>query len=540
MRRIFCPKELPAGESRVASGGAPTLPPALVARGALRLGTLGLLAAGTMVVFSFAGRFLLSEVAPGVTLPSLALLAEIGAVVVSLGMFALTRRPGADPAEVLDRGLVYQVLMGFLMATTYHALPWAPGMYARGWTPVAVWLIAFPLMVPSTRGKTVIATWATALMDPLGLLVNVAAGIVPAPGAYFAAQLFLPTAASAVISLVGSHVVHQLSVDAGKAREMGSYRLVSLIGRGGMGEVWRAEHRMLARPAAIKLIRSDGAGGREGLARFEREAQATATLRSTHTVQLYDFGLTEDGSFYSVMELLDGFPLDDLVDQWGPVPPARAVHVLLGVCRSLREAHALGLVHRDIKPGNIFLCRSGTDVDHVKVLDFGLVKETARMDISLTQTGFITGTPGFMAPEMALGKKEIDGRADLYSLACVGFYLLTGDTVFEKRTPIEVIMDHAKTPPPRPSSKANVEIPEDLEDLLMDCLAKDPNERPESARELERRLWGLHLRDIWTPDMAERWWADHASALRPALVGEGGHDPRPRTPAAATHLTARS
>ncbi len=353
-------------------------------------------------------------------------------------------------------------------------------------------------------------------------------------------RLFLPTAIAAVIALVGARVVHQLSVDAGKAQEMGSYRLVSLIGRGGMGEVWRAEHRMLARQAAIKLIRADGAGGRESLARFEREAQATATLRSPHTVQLYDFGLTEDGSFYSVMELLDGFPLDDLVDQWGPVPPARAVHILLGVCGSLREAHALGLVHRDIKPGNIFLCRSGTDVDFVKVLDFGLVKETARMDVSLTQTGFITGTPGFMAPEMALGKKEIDGRADLYSLACVGFYLLTGETVFEKRTPIEVIMDHAKTPPPRPSSKSNVEIPADLEDLLMDCLAKDPSERPESARELERRLWGLLLRDIWSPAMAERWWAEHASALRPVRPGEGGHDPRPRTPAAATHLTARS
>ena len=538
MKRIFCEKEKAAEDSRFASGGG-TLPPKLLAAGARRLGTLGLLCAATMVVFALSGKLLLPLAAPDVSVPSVVLLGEVGGFLASLGMFAMTRRSDVEPAAVLDRGLVYEVLMGLLMGISYHAIPWIPGVIVRGWTPVSVWIIAFPLMVPATRGKMAIATIATALMDPVGLLVNVASG-TPPPAPVSIALLFLPTAVAVVIALVFARVVHQLTVDAGKAQEMGSYRLVSLIGRGGMGEVWRAEHRMLARPAAIKLIRSDGAGGREGLARFEREAQATATLRSTHTVQLYDFGLTEDGSFYSVMELLDGFPLDDLVDQWGPVPPARAVHVLLGVCRSLREAHALGLVHRDIKPGNIFLCRSGTDVDHVKVLDFGLVKETARMDVSLTQTGFITGTPGFMAPEMALGKKEIDGRADLYSLACVGFYLLTGDTVFEKRTPIEVIMDHAKTPPPRPSSKANVEIPEDLEDLLMDCLAKDPNERPESARELEKRLWGLHLRDIWTPDMAERWWAEHASALRPALAGEGGHDPRPRTPAAATHLTARS
>ncbi len=539
MKRVFCQKDVPAaGESRTAGTGGTTLPPALLAAGARRLGTLGLLAAATMVVFAVAGRLLLLRSAPDAIVPQVVLLGEVAAIVASMGMFAMVRRSDLGPAAVLDRGLVYEVLMGLLMAITYHALPWPPDVVVRGWTPVSVWIIAFPLMVPATRGKMALATVATALMDPAGLLVNVASG-TPLPPPVSLARLFLPTAIAVVIALVGGRVVHQLSVDAGKAQEMGSYRLVSLIGRGGMGEVWRAEHRMLARQAAIKLIRSDGAGGREGLARFEREAQATATLRSPHTVQLYDFGLTDDGSFYSVMELLDGFPLDDLVDQWGPVPPARAVHVLLGVCRSLREAHALGLVHRDIKPGNIFLCRSGTDVDHVKVLDFGLVKETARMDISLTQTGFITGTPGFMAPEMALGKKEIDGRADLYSLACVGFYLLTGDTIFEKRTPIEVIMDHAKTPPPRPSQKSNVAIPEDLEDLLMDCLAKDPNERPESARELERRLWGLFLRDYWTPDMAERWWAEHASALRPVRDGDG-RDPRPRTPAAPTHLTARS
>jgi len=538
MARVFCRKQLLAGESRAAETGAHTLPPALLAAGARRLGTLGLLAAATLGVFGVAHWLLLSGSPLSATGSALWILGEGGAIAASLGTYVLSRQRGVDPKEIIDRGLVYEVFMGFLIACAYHAQPWASYELARGWTPVAVWLIAFPLMVPSTRGKTLLATVATALMDPLGLLVNVVAG-VPMPPPVFIAQLFLPTGVALFVALIGSRIVYRLSLDAGKAREMGSYRLVNLIGRGGMGEVWRAEHRMLARPAAIKLIRPDGAGGREALARFEREAQATATLRSPHTVQLYDFGLTEEGAFYSVMELLDGFPLDDLVDQWGPLPPARTVHVLLGACRSLREAHALGLVHRDIKPGNIFLCRSGTDVDHVKVLDFGLVKETTRADSSLTQTGFITGTPGFMAPEMALGRKEIDGRADLYSLGCVGFYLLTGETVFEKRTPIEVLMDHAKTPPPRPSQKANIAIPEDLEDLLMDCLAKEPNERPESAHELERRLWGLQLRDYWTPAMAERWWAEHASALRPARAA-AAHDPRPRTAEAPTHLTAAS
>ena len=329
--------------------------------------------------------------------------------------------------------------------------------------------------------------------------------------------MFLPTMVAVGIALVGARIVHQLNVDAGAVPEMGSYRLVSLIGKGGMGEVWRADHRLLARPAAIKIIRPDGAGGKEAIARFKREAEATATLRSPHTVQLYDFGLTDDGCFFSVMELLDGFALDDMVERWGPMTPARTVHVLLGVCKSLREAHRLGLIHRDIKPGNIFLCRSGTELDHVKVLDFGLVKEIAT-DVSLTQTGFITGTPGFMAPEMALGRKDLDGRTDLYSLACVGFYLLTGGPVFDKKTPIEIIMDHAKTPPPRPSEKSGKPIPEGLEDLLMDCLAKEPKDRPESAREVERRLWALYLPDLWTPDMAERWWSEHVSPVLPGAT----------------------
>ncbi|HQR45099.1 MAG TPA: serine/threonine-protein kinase [Thermoanaerobaculia bacterium] len=512
MPQILCRQE--NGSRAPSRAGRPGLSPVQLQKGVSRLGNLGLLAAGASAAFSVVGRVIAVQSPQPVPLPSILPFAEISAVLVSLAMFAYTRRPGVDAGEALDRGLVYQVLMGFLMGVMYHAFPWTGVASPRGWTPVAVWIVAFPLMVPGTRGKTTLATIATALMDPAGLLVNVATG-ASLPSPVFLAQLFLPTAVAVGIALAGARVVHQLTVEAETASEMGSYRLVSLIGKGGMGEVWRAEHRMLARPAAIKIIRPDGAGGREAIERFKREAEATATLRSPHTVQLYDFGLTDDGCFFSVMELLDGFALDDMVERWGPMPPARTVHVLLGVCRSLREAHRLGLVHRDIKPGNIFLCRSGTEVDHVKVLDFGLVKEIANPDASVTQTGFITGTPGFMAPEMALGKKEIDGRTDLYSLGCVGFFLLTGETVFEKKTPIEIIMDHARTPPPRPSEKSGIAIPEGLEDLLMDCLAKDPKERPDSAREVERRLWALYLPDIWTPDRAERWWAEHVSPFLP-------------------------
>ncbi|MFI5181061.1 MAG: serine/threonine-protein kinase [Thermoanaerobaculia bacterium] len=490
-------------------------------KGVTRLGNLGLLCAVALTFLSIAGRLLLGWSPSPPVLPPVLPYAEISSVLLSLAVFAYARRENVDPGEALDRGLVYQVLMGLLMSVMHHALPWVGNAAPRGWTPVAVWIIVYPLMVPATRGKTTLATVATAAMDPAGLFINVAAGL-PLPPPVFLAQMFLPTTVAVGIALVGARIVHQLTVAAGTEPEMGSYRLVSLIGKGGMGEVWRADHRLLARPAAIKIIRPDGAGGKEAIARFRREAEATATLRSPHTVQLYDFGLTDEGSFFSVMELLDGFPLDDMVERWGPMTPARTVHVLLGVCQSLREAHRLGLIHRDIKPGNIFLCRSGTELDHVKVLDFGLVKEIAT-DVSLTQTGFITGTPGFMSPEMALGRKDLDGRSDLYSLACVGFYLLTGGPVFDKKTPIEIIMDHAKTPPPRPSEKSGRPIPEGLEDLLMDCLAKDPKDRPESAREVERRLWALYLPDLWTPDMAERWWTEHVSPLLPGV-------PHPQSP----------
>lgn len=530
MPEVLCRKRDEEIETSPRAGRA-TLPPRLLARGVVRLGNLGLLTAGALTAFSIVGRVLLAKAAPALSLPPLLTVAEITGVLVSLAVFAYTRREGIDPGETLDRGLIYEVVLGFLVGVMFHSVPWTAVVMPRGWTPVAVWIVAFPLMVPASRGKTTLATIATALMDPLGLFVNVVAG-APLPPPMYLAQIFFPTAVAAAIGIVGSRIVHQLSVDAGKAQEMGSYRLVSLIGRGGMGEVWRGEHRMLARPAAIKIIRPDGAGGPEAIARFRQEAEATATLRSPHTVQLYDFGLTDEGCFYSVMELLDGFPLDDLVEQWGPVPPARTVHVLLGICRSLREAHRLGLVHRDIKPGNVFLCRSGTEVDHVKVLDFGLVKEVSGTNVRVTKTGFVTGTPAFIAPEMALGRSEIDGRADLYSLACVGYFLLTGEPVFATGTPMEVIMAHAKTPPPRPSEKSGIPVPEGLENLLMDCLRKEPKERPESAREVERRLWALYLPDIWTPDMAERWWAEHASPLLPRGAGRPTAPSTRVTPAA--------
>jgi eukaryotic-like serine/threonine-protein kinase len=509
-----------------------TLPPELLCAGARRLGIMALLSAFANVGMGVGSRLLGARL--GLPPPSgIVLFAEIAALAASLGMFALTRRMEQDdPAELLDRGLVYEVGMGFLIAVMYHCWPAPAGQIPKGWSPVAVWLVAFALLVPATHGKNVLATVATALMDPLGLTVSFALGS-PVPPALVVAGMFLPTAIAAVAAIVGSRVVSELSEQAGRAQELGSYRLVALLGRGGMGEVWRAEHRMLARDAAIKLVRGGtDASGREMMARFEREAKATAALRSPHTVQLYDFGRSDDGAFYYVMELLEGFTLDEIVRRFGPLPAGRVVHLLRQVCHSLAEAHAAGLVHRDVKPGNIFVCRYGGDPDFVKVLDFGLVKTLAASAADLTQAGLLAGTPAYMPPEMALGR-AVDGRTDLYALGAVGYTLLTGLPVFDRKTALETIHDHASTPPVPPSKRVATPVPPELERVLLDCLAKEPDARPENARVLDARLAEIVLAEPWSREQAERWWSRNGAAAIPVKTSERDSE----SDADGTHIT---
>jgi len=525
-----------ADSSPTTSRAPRTLPPELLSAGARRLGVMALLSAFASAGMGVGSRLLGSRL--GLPPPSeIVLFAEIAAITASLGMFALARRTEQDAAELLDRGLVYEVGMGFVIAVSYHCWPAPPGQIPRGWSPVAVWLVAFALLVPATRGKSALATVATALMDPLGLTVSFAFGR-PVPPALVVAGMFLPTAIAAVAAIVGSRVVSELFQEAGRARELGSYRLVSLLGHGGMGEVWRAEHRMLARDAAIKLVRAGAdASGRELMARFEREAKATAALRSPHTVQLYDFGRSDDGAFYYVMELLEGFTLEEIVRRFGPLPAGRVVHLLRQVCHSLAEAHAAGLVHRDIKPGNIFVARYGGDPDFVKVLDFGLVKALTASARDLTQAGLLAGTPAYMPPEMALGR-AVDGRTDLYALGAVGYTLLTGLPVFDRTTALETIHDHASTQPMPLSKRVATPVPPDLERVILDCLAKEPSERPGSARALDARLAAVVLTEPWTREMAERWWSRNGAAAipaePPARDAEDGADGRHvTTPAAA-------
>ncbi len=507
------------------TGGAATLPPELLAEGVRRLGRLSLLVAVLMGV-SVVTYFSLTH-GPGAVWrpPGFVLVCGIARVVLPLGMWAATRRRGADPEAVLDQGLLFLVLMGFLIAVPYHALPRPDFTLPRGFSAVAVWLIAYPLVVPSTRGKAVLAILATAAMDPLGLLVNLALG-VPRPTVAELGGLFLPTVLTTAIAIVSSKIVYGLALEAARGREVGSYRLVAPLGSGGMGEVWRAEHRMLARAAAVKVVRpgkAEGFSGAEMRARFAREAKVTASLRSPHTVQLYDYGTTDEGSFYYAMELLEGFPLDALVARFGPQPPGRVVHVLAQACRSLEEAHRAGLVHRDVKPSNLFLCRLGVEPDFVKVLDFGLVKTRRLDDPMLTATGAVAGTPAFMPPEMALGR-AVDARTDLYALGCVAYVLLSGENVFPKTSPLATIHAHVSEAPPPLASRTRGGVPAGLEELVLSCLAKDPERRPPSARALEERLLALPDVPAWTRRDAEAWWETWAAATEPRAGMPAGAD----------------
>jgi DNA-binding NtrC family response regulator len=299
---------------------------------------------------------------------------------------------------------------------------------------------------------------------------------------------------------------------------LGSYRLVERLGTGAMGEVWLAKHQFLARPAAVKLIRQDALGDGENdevfLKRFQREAQATAHLHSPHTVQLYDFGVTETGTFYYVMERLNGMDLENIVSKFGPLPSERAVWFLRQACRSLSEAHEAGMVHRDIKPANLYACRLGPDYDFLKVLDFGMV--TAPVDdqrTRLTQAGTSQGTPAYMPPEIAIGEAEVDGRADIYAIGCVAHWMLTGGLVFEADSAMAMMLHHVQTPPVAASTLSEQEIPEALDRVILSCLEKKPGDRPASADELWKRLGEIEFSDPWSHQHAQQWWQLHLPQL---------------------------
>jgi serine/threonine-protein kinase len=392
-----------------------------------------------------------------------------------------------------------------------------------------VWIVIFPLVVPAPPRRTFLASVAAASTWPLAHLVGMAAGNPAAP-----ANLLLLNGAEAYIAAALAMVT---ALVVSRMQELGCYHLERKLEHGGMGEIWRARHHLLARPVAVKLIRPELIGVKTPaeaaslVSRFRREAEATAALHSSHTVALHDFGMTPEGVFYYVMELLDGLDLDSLVRRFGPVPPERAVHLLVQACDSLADAHAAGLIHRDVKPANLVACRWGLHDDFVKVLDFGLVKATWGLgeDERLTSDRTIAGTPAYMAPEVALGGRPLDSRVDLYGLGCVAYWLLTGQRVFTGATPMEVVLNHVKTPPIPPSKRLGRPLPEPLEALVLACLAKEPKDRPPSAEWLGERLAECPTDAKWTRARAREWWETNVAEPAPAASrspGSSGHDAR--------------
>jgi serine/threonine-protein kinase len=497
------------------------LPPELLADARRRLGWLALIYIGGTFVGHFGRRAALALTGSSPSGLELSDMFAVAAIALGAGVYVTLRSRRLSASRVLDLGLFFQIAGAFgIAATELSANPLPTMNTLLAYFPAeCVWIVLFPVVVPNTPNKVLIASLLAASMGPvaLGLLAVVSGGAVPSPfvvAAFYLTSNYL----CAVVAYLVARVVHRFSMRLRDLREIGSYELVERIGEGGMGEVWRAKHRLLARPAAIKLIRSDLLGSSQRtrdaiVRRFEREAKDTAMLGSTHTIDVYDFGTTEDGDFYYVMELLDGVSLERFVQLYGPMEPARVVYVLQQVCHSLGEAHSRGLVHRDIKPANIFICRLGPDDDFVKVLDFGLVKHVEAAGAMLTMEGVTAGTPAYMAPEVALGRPGIDGRADIYALGCVAYYLLTGQPVFSADSDVATALAHVKDEPVRPSVRSEFQISPALEAAILESLAKEPDSRPASADVFSERLAVTAPEDAWTPRKAQTWWELHRMKL---------------------------
>ncbi len=463
---------------------------------------LGLFFAGSIVFNN------LIEAAGWYSFANLALRNVVAAsmVAVSTGMLWLSHSGRLTPARLLRVSLGFEVTVALAVSIHDHLEPLPAGVPFAAISWLCIWIVVFPLVVPASPRWALVAGVASATTWPVAYLVGRALGNPPAPGHTLLLDS-LEGYIAAAVAMFSTVVIRRL-------QEMGCYELLERLDQGGMGEIWKARHRMLARPVAVKLIRPELLGLKSRVeaaalvGRFQREAQATAALHSSHTVALHDFGVTSEGTFYYVMDLLEGLDLETLVRRFGPVPPERAVHLLVQACDSLAEAHAVGLIHRDVKPGNIVACRWGLMWDFVKVLDFGLVKATWNVggDDRLTSDGLIIGTPGYMAPEAVLGETALDARVDLYGLGCVAYWLLTGERVFAGRTPVEMLMHHVKTPPVPPSERSGREIPRAVETLVLQCLAKEPEERPPSVEWLAAKLAECETAENWTPARARDWW----------------------------------
>ena len=397
---------------------------------------------------------------------------------------------------------IRQGTLRILAAAT--AMPWVAPVVAYGvlipnpWRRCAAAVTLFAL---TPLALYAYAGWRAGLLDETLLRL-------------FLVELAFWLGLGAVLAIYGAHRIEILRRQAIEARTLGHYRLTRRLGSGGMGEVHQAEHALLRRQCAIKLIHPDRRNPGD-LRRFEREVQTTATLTHPNTVQIFDYGHADDGTFYYVMEYLPGLTLDELVTRHGPLPPGRAIHFLRQVCGALREAHAVGLVHRDLKPGNIMVCERGGQLDVAKLLDFGLVQTLGPGDDGerLTRDGAITGTPAYMSPEQVGGNADLDARSDIYSLGCVAHFVLTGRPPFAGGSPVKMLAAHLYEPVPD-LSQVRPPVPADLHAVVAACLAKQPDERYSDVGELDQALATCACAGDWDQQQAAVWWRTRSEGTR--------------------------
>jgi serine/threonine protein kinase len=366
--------------------------------------------------------------------------------------------------------------------------------------------LARAIVVPSTARRTLLIGLVGGALLVLFTLWHTGGGRSVIGGVVATASWAL---SATTIATFASYTIFGLRREVEQARVLGQYTLETKLGSGGMGEVWRASHALLRRPTAIKLLQP-GRLGEKAIQRFEREVQLSARLSHPNTVAIYDYGRTRDGVFYYAMELLEGMDLERLVKAHGAQPAERVVHVLTQICGALAEAHDLGLVHRDIKPANVLLCPRRNDHEFSKLVDFGLVKTVdASAEAALSGINTLAGTPLYLSPEGIRSPDTVDARSDLYALGALAWFLLVGHPPFEAENIIEVCGQHLNAVPRRPSVALRASVPSDLEDIVLACLEKRPEDRPSGARELRQRLEACELAGRWTAERALEWWRTH-------------------------------
>lgn len=468
------------------------------------------------------------------------LIITIGALVILYGP-----RPLAFPQlRLMEVGLFGSLGVLFLsieQAWLMHAIAMRDGvelMSVAGMSTIGftMAMLSYGMFMPNSWRRTACMMIPPVIAPLCGLIsvrsVDPFAAEILSPAVLL--QLIVVLVTGAGISTFGTAKIARLREEIRRAQRLGQYHLKRIIGHGGMGDVYLAEHDLLKRPCALKLIRPNQIGDPLALQRFEKEVCSMARLSHANTVDVYDYGHTADGTFYYVMEYLPGLNLQELVERYGPMPPERVIHFLTQACAALAEAHRLGMVHRDLKPANLFAAERGGEFDFTKLLDFGLVVEDSRADWLLrpsVQAGVPrAGSPYYMSPEQGRGEVALDVRSDIYSLGATGYYLLTGRPPFLANSPLRVMQAHAQSPVIPPSELVEG-IPFDLEQIILKCLQKQPDNRYDCIEDMRYALTFCQDSGLWTTERAAIWWADCAPELVTEPLCDGHYC---GTPAAET------